>query len=182
MGEVLMKNRYNYTGFTLAELLAVVIIVAILSSLGLGYYKRSVEQSRFAEGLSVASALVEAVNQNYFDKQLEGVSSFSRPTVKTLDVGIVNSTNDTSKPYSLFTPRFEVRVEENGNVRAYRGSADSYKYYIDIQPAFASSGKDRISCKGGTLGKEFCESLGYTDCNENEFCLKCSKLLSSCWN
>ena len=175
-----MKNRYLQAGFTLAELLAVVIIVAILSSLSLGFYKRSVEQSRFAEGLSVASAVVEAVNQYYLEEQLAGNNTFQRPTLNMLDMSIANITEDVDKPYSLFTPRFEVRLEANGNVRAYRGTAESndYTYYIDIQPSFASSNKDQISCgaknaKKPAEGKVFCESMGYTNCfNNGERCIK----------
>ncbi len=166
-----MNDRYMDAGFTLVELLSVVIIIAILSSLSLGYYKRSVEQSRFAEGLSAASALVEAVNQSYFDQQMEGVSSpVKRPKVKTLDVALSNSEASDANPYSLFTPRFEVRIETNGNVRAYRGSASSYKYYVNVQPNFASSNANKITCEATgavntTDGKTFCESVGYNSCS-----------------
>ena len=35
-------------GFTLAELMAVVVILAIIASIGLGGYKRTVERAKYA--------------------------------------------------------------------------------------------------------------------------------------
>lgn len=176
-GEVFMKNKYPCAGFTLAELLAVVIIVSLLSALGVGYYKRAVEQARFAEGLSAASAVVEAVNQSYFDQQIDGDTPTTQPKIATLDISLANANISDDKPYSFILPYFEVKVETNGNVRAYRGSATSYTYYIDIQPSFASSNKDEISCgadgtgiKNASSGKTFCESMGYTqNCPEGDY-------------
>ena len=167
-----MNNKYAYAGFTLAELLAVVIIVALLSSLSLGYYKRSVEQSRFSEGLTAASAVVEAVNQSYFDQQINGVTSpVTRPKIKTLDIELANqggcaSAND----YCISTPRFEIQVRSGGVVRAYRGSTSAYKYYIEIQPNFATSNPDQIFCKGkDTNGNNFCQAMGYTQSGTNGY-------------
>ncbi len=171
-------------GFTLAELLAVVIIVALLSGLGLGYYKRSVEDSRFAEGLSVASALVEAVNQSYFEQQLEDPESLTKqPKVQTLDINLAAKADCSSnKDYCIATPRFEVYIETDGSVRAYRGNASLYPYYIQINPSFAASKSNQISCVGADAdGKTFCESMGYTDCKDNA-CLKCMKKTGSCWD
>ena len=161
-------------GFTLAELLAVVIIVAILSGLSLGYYKRAVEDSRFGEGLGAAGTLVEAVNQSYFDQKLDNPygTPTVRPKVKTLDINLANSTPSNEKPYSLSTPRFEVRVETDGSVRAYRGNATTYKYYIQINPDFVSN-PGQISCVGkDDKGKTFCESMGYTSCSSGYKCTK----------
>ena len=53
-------------GFTLAELMAVVVILAIIASIGLGGYKRTVERAKFAEvwrvrimnGMVLAAALI----------------------------------------------------------------------------------------------------------------------------
>ncbi len=150
-------------GFTLAELLAVVIIVALLSSLSLGAYRRSVEESRFAEGLSAASSLVEAVNRSYFESQLDGETPTKKPKIKTLDIEMANQ--GTCSDYCLTTPRFQVNIEENGenvSVRAYRGTTSKYKYYIEMQPTY-SSPKDQISCKGtNDKWDEFCQAMGYT--------------------
>ena len=64
----------NKFGFTLAELLAVVLIMAILTILAAGSYRKSVEQSRFSEGLAAASALAESLNRYYIDRRAEGAT------------------------------------------------------------------------------------------------------------
>lgn len=177
-----MKNRYFSTGFTLAELLAVVIIVAILSAFSLGYYKRSVEQSRFAEGLTASSALVEALNRAYFNDRLDGVADATakkKRKIATLDISIGNpGTCSSNAKYCISTPRFEIHVLESSGVayvRAYRGekSNNNYTYFIDLKPSFWStdSYKDRISCGWYSSGakaadrKAFCQSMGYTSCS-----------------
>ena len=50
-------------GFTLTELMVVVIIIAILAGLGLGSYKKAVERSHFTEGLQAVNAVAEAVTR-----------------------------------------------------------------------------------------------------------------------
>ncbi|MBO5911025.1 MAG: prepilin-type N-terminal cleavage/methylation domain-containing protein [Elusimicrobiaceae bacterium] len=189
-----MKHYYRNAGFTLAELLAVIIIVGLLSALSLGYYSRSVEQSRFAEGLSIASAVSEALNQFYLEQQINGVSPTARPTIASLDVKVANQgtcteLSSTNKKYCLATPHFRVYIATTGGVvRAYRGSTSSYKYYIDIQPSFAVSKPNQVACVGKNQNgknadsKAFCESMGYTDCNIDNECLKCMKTTGSCWN
>ena len=160
-------------GFTLAELLAVVIIVALLSGISLGYYKRSVEDSRFAEGLGAASALVEAVNQSYFAQQLDGATPTKQPKISTLDINLAaQKTCSSNTDYCIATPRFEVHIGTDGQVSAYRGKLQdsAYKYYIQINPAFASSSPDQISCVGKDAnGQTFCESMGYKTCNSSTF-------------
>ena len=64
-------------GFTLAELLAVVIITALMTSFGIGYYKRSVAQAEFSDNVVKANRAVEIANQEYFEKQWQG---FGNPT------------------------------------------------------------------------------------------------------
>ena len=52
-----MIDRTRQGGFTLLELLMVVIIIAILASIALPQYLRIAERSRAAEGLSVLAAV-----------------------------------------------------------------------------------------------------------------------------
>ncbi len=164
-------------GFTLAELLAVVIILVIMSAVGAGYYKRSVEQARFSEGLMAASAIAEGVNREYLRTQMEGASPITRPPLKSLDIMISkNKSCAISSAYCVKTKNFEISVEANGVTKAYRGITSKYKYYIAIQPHFASSNKDQIACVGTSSGvsfdgKSFCQGLGYTSCAGNS-CVK----------
>ena len=59
-------------GFTLAELLAVVIIVALMASFSVGYYTKSKAQAKFTEVLDRANAEAERVNQDTLELAMEG--------------------------------------------------------------------------------------------------------------
>ena len=173
-----MKHK-KYTGFTLPELLAVLVIIAILSSLSLGYYKRSVEQSRFHEGLSVASALVEALNQAYLEDVLGGTppedAKKKMRKIKTLDFSVPNSKACAeASDYCIAVPHFELEIHQNDNseknilVRAYRKEGEKTEdYSIYIYTDFAdSSQRNKIKCVTED-NQAFCESLGYVNCSGN---------------
>ena len=165
-----MKDTHFFLGFTLTELLAVIIIISILSGLSVGYYKRSVEQSRFSEGLAAAGAVVEALNRAYLDEQFEGGSAPGEGKVhsfKTLDVSVGDNC---ASENCQTTPNFVVYITTNSNqevVRAYRGSDKNGPYYIEMYPNYDSN-KDKITCVGNNNseeGKTFCQSMGYVSCS-----------------
>jgi len=53
-------------GFTLVELLVVVLIVGVLSAIALPQYTTAVERSRSAEALSLMSSIAESAQRYYF--------------------------------------------------------------------------------------------------------------------
>lgn len=59
-------------GFTLAELLAVVIIVALMASFSVGYYTKSKAQAKFAEVLNRANMEAEGKNQDAIELGMQG--------------------------------------------------------------------------------------------------------------
>lgn len=67
-------NHTFKTGFTLAELLAVVIIVALMTSFSVGYYTKSKAQARFTEVVNQANANAEELNQTYIEAAMNGAS------------------------------------------------------------------------------------------------------------
>jgi len=159
-------------GFTLIELLAVVIILAILATLSIGSYKKSVEQTRFAEGLAAASAVVEALNRAIFDEKIEGrYNDDILHKYATLDVNLPRECETSGNCRA--TKYFEVFIEKTNDeevVRAYRGkkAGNKYTYYIEIYTSYGSS-KDKLACVGNSAneekGKMFCQAMGYTQCS-----------------
>lgn len=175
-----MHKEKKY-GFTLAELMAVVIIVAILAMLGASYYRRAVEQSRFSEGLMAASAIAEGVNRLYMDLQAEGLTheeilANMFPTggnfdITRLDISLPGTSCGRTLSYQCDTRYYHVMVWDR-TIRASRRdgiySDPMQGYFIRIEPHFATTNKDEISCiaRGNAAPKAFCESMGYTSCEQ----------------
>lgn len=175
-----MHKEKKY-GFTLAELMAVVIIVAILAMLGASYYRRAVEQSRFSEGLMAASAIAEGVNRLYMDLQAEGLTheeilANMFPTggnfdITRLDISLPGTSCGRPLSHQCDTRYYHVSVW-NRAIQAHRRdgiySNPVQGYFIHIEPHFADTNKDEISCitYRNEAAKAFCESMGYTSCEQ----------------
>ena len=54
-------------GFTLAELMAVVAIIAIIASLGLGSYRQAMDKARMREGVTGAHTLAAALDEYFYE-------------------------------------------------------------------------------------------------------------------
>lgn len=72
-------------GFTLAELLAVVIIVALMATFSIGYYTKSKEQAYFSEFLNQVNSQAEAINQEYVEWALQGRANEYTPADSVSD-------------------------------------------------------------------------------------------------
>ena len=137
-------------GFTLAELLTVVIIIALMSSFGVGYYRRSVAQARFNDNLAKAVRAVEKTNQDYFEYQMQGWGNLSSVTPgKASDSGY-NYTIEVLPdfvPSGYSYPRGRVAcVGHNAKGRAFCESMG----YLDCGSA-ATSGKFYTTLSSGSI-------------------------------
>ena len=162
-------------GFTLAELMAVIIIVSLLAVLSAGYYRRAVEQSRFSEGLMAASAVAEAVNRAYLEQKMNGVATPTLPTINHLDISFLGSSS--CNDIQCTTKYFHISVDSTNGLTTANRIDGIYprSYSIQIQPHFAANHRDEISCfamMNNSRGRDFCESMGYTQCDGNGLCTK----------
>ena len=168
-----MKHTYLTTfGFTLTELMAVVIIVAILSGIAGGTYRRAVERSRIADGEIAATTVAEAVKRYNIERSFDsmsGVSSFTRPTIQQLDISFPNQqqcvrASTPNKPYCVKTKHFEIMIQD-GYVDAQRVQKQSSGLFT-MRAFYATDGN--TSCRGTRQqGKDLCISAGYVDCHES---------------
>lgn len=165
------------TGFTLTELMAVVIIVAILAGIAFGSYKKAVERSHFAEGQVAGATVAEAVARYYYDNMDTSYQS-ARPKAAYLDVGFANNracTVSSQKDYCFRTKYFEVEIQSNSAIKVTRVQGNQAKdYYFYYYPEFLGVKTETcgsISVAGGDL----CKSMGYTSCSGSGSNLQCRK-------
>lgn len=84
---LLFLKSKNMRGFTLLELVVVMIIVGVLATLGMSQYGRTVERSRQAEAISILGALRGAQLRN----AAENSGSYATP-IGNLDVALTSCT------------------------------------------------------------------------------------------
>ncbi len=68
------KQKYRKSGFTLLELLVVVLIIGILAAVTLAQYKRTVEQSYSAEALTLIKAVAQSAKLYAINRDKEFTS------------------------------------------------------------------------------------------------------------
>ena len=178
--------KRSKAGFTLTELMAVVIIVTILAALGLGSYRKAVERTRISDGVTVASNMMGSVDR-YYEEIVSTIGSEwtitdpdNRPDVTKLDMAFdnrwgpcVNATND-EQGYCIKTPYFEV-VVFNGytDARRVKGNAlgdYTIRAYSEVLPSSPHQ-RGRPVCRfHNEGGRDICISAGYTTCNNVACC------------
>ena len=155
-----MKKIYTRAGFTLAELMAVVAIMAILAGIALGSYTRSTERAAFMEGLQNANALAAAVDA-YYDENQEYPSKYS-----DMDISISNVTPTNNM--QLDSVNFSYIYDKNlGTIEAQRKAGGNYSIVIYAEsdgPKKADGSLKKDTCKGDV---DFCKTMGYSSCTSN---------------
>ncbi len=169
MDQLFLSVFSRRRGFTLTELMAVVIIVAILAAVGAGSYKQAIERSRFSDGLVAANTVLGAVERYYDDSCGEG-HCISRPKIKYLDISLANQKNCTANTdFCTKTKYFEITVYD-GYVEAKRmkGTAQG-DYSILVYPeSFGENGRTDTQCHyNSDLGQDLCVSVGYATCSDS---------------
>ena len=170
-----MKKNIVRAGFTLTELMAVVIIVAILAGIAAGSYKKAVERSRYSDGLVAATSMMESVNRYYLNNDDLDDDERTRPTIAQADISFPNTKAcKTSSAYCTKTKFFEITIKDDGSVEAvrYKGS-DRGDYGVRVySDVFGSNQRaDKECIYYNKTGKDICVSLGY-GCGTSMVCSK----------
>lgn len=159
-----MKNR---KGFTLLELMAVVAIIAILSAMALGGYRKAIERSAFNEGVQVVHALAAAADGYYYDNH-----AFPGK-LSDLDVsvsGVISST-DTSLKTKNFLYNGPLYTGKDYYIEgtSLTGNGVTLRVYLEANgPAKADGTLKKDECRGNA---DFCASMGYANC-DGSVCVK----------
>jgi len=146
-------QRKQKKGFTLSELMAVVVIIAILAGVAMGSYRSITEKSVFNEGLGIAHAIAAAADEYYYEyhKQPEKLEQL---VVDLKGISPLTGVNIENKHFSgKFIGDSSVEL-----------TSKDYPYTIIVYMEYYRQLPD--VCRGNTTaGIEFCQSMGYTFCS-----------------
>ncbi len=168
-----MRFLQTRTGFTLMELLAVVMIVAVLSGMAIGTYRQAAERSHFNEGLQMGAALTEAINRYYYENFTASESDRKTPTLAALDMAFTKQGTcqvNTTDSICMKGRYFEVYYDSSDSTvyaqRIKEGAAADYR--LVFYPVFTSKELEKcealaLSSGASASGKSLCNSMGYTE-------------------
>ena len=174
-----MITQKNTLGFTLTELMAVVVIVAILAGIGLGSYKKSIERSHFTEGLVAGTTILESMERFYYDNPDLPESDRLTPDLDELDVELSNTgtcTMSNVPGHCVKTKYFEIMIY-NWGVQVYRVQNRTRKdYYFKLYSKVGPNAGNKDACLTSSLvGGDLCKGMGYTSCTGTGRALTCVK-------
>ena len=154
----------NKKGFTLLELLIVVLIIGILAAIALPQYKKAVERSKMAEAVTIVKTIAQA-QQRYYLLHNEYLDCTG---LDALDINLGGT--DCTYSYSCIckeTSNFIYMSNfATGGAIALAQRTPIYKYHISV----LQNNPNRIRCSyAGTSGyqpnqiqKELCDKLNET--------------------
>ena len=185
----MLKNK---SGFTLMELLGVVLILAILTSIALPQYRRSLERAKAMEGIMTLKSVADAAKR-YKAATSEAPTGFNQLDVQfdTNKFCSVNGEFCNAELLNLhqirinnFKFQFEpdkisacaVVVTTEGSVGNYGveflGTAEDKGYCFLFYYHHPTQGRDTMTCKLITTGGKYdwlCEGLGTEEVGTDEW-------------
>lgn len=153
-------------GFTMVELMVVVVIMGVLASIALPNYKRSLDRARLAEATSIVGAIERAIDM-YRLQNKAATAEFLRTGGVRLDIDLTGSLtcNGSGCSSQFFTyaascsaGACSIQVNPTTNFQSNLPSLNSVRG--------ASIGAEWVkTCSGTTKAKELCghlEENGFT--------------------
>lgn len=149
-------------GFTLLEVLVVVLILGILTSIALPNYRRSLERTRVAETQSLLRAIYDSRERGAMERNYDSYSvmpSSSKFGFNKLDITVKGTFSGTNKT-QLTTANFRYDMSSTPlTATAIKGDYTGAKVSYDGQ---------QFTCTNGTSGeaRKACTAWGSSTWNE----------------
>ena len=164
-----MQNKIKKNGFTLVEVLVVVMIVAILVTMAVPMYERAVEKSRIAEVETILKRLSESKLRVMDNRDMATFTNDGSLTLNQLDIATPNSTEFIYSLYPASYPNAVCAVRSHGSNQGTKflflgetapdychcGSATS----DTVCGAYCDSGR-RFFCEDASNTNPSCEDYG----------------------
>ncbi|MBP5429935.1 MAG: prepilin-type N-terminal cleavage/methylation domain-containing protein [Elusimicrobiaceae bacterium] len=156
----------NKLGFTLTELLTVVLIIGVLAAVAMPQYMRSVERARATEAMSSIKSINDAIYTYYVEK--ESCPTFFSQLVASLPASNTRTASIDGKhfTFALGTAPNSVPGTSCPGVMATRinsGSGYSYRIWNPYTSTSADASLE-LQCEpvsaSDTKSRTICESLG----------------------
>lgn len=149
-------NRYQ-SGFTLVELLAVVLIIAILTSVALPQYRRSVQRAEAMEALVNLKTIFDSA------KRYRSANSEAPVKLNGLDVSFFDADTPNDSAFNIGKFRYSFATDRVTACRLNGAGAATGTYCLNMYYNFAFAGnnyKDLLLCyPNGAKYTWVCESL-----------------------
>ena len=153
-----MKVKNYKKGFTLLELLIVVLIIGVLAGIALPQYKTAKEKTIMTEGMQLAKQIAIA-NQRYY------LSNGKYATdIRNLDIGFNGEIEYLSAAYRVNTNNFILSA--TGGITDYIAVVQrkpfNERYYIGIKYMSPDTFLCVVNNNATPIQKKLCNKLAYT--------------------
>ncbi|MBR4508535.1 MAG: type II secretion system protein [Elusimicrobiaceae bacterium] len=146
-------------GFTLVEILVVVLIIGILSAIAVPQYNRSVKKSRAMQQVILLKSARESLDAFYLVHREDAT-----PTREDLEIELPPNTDDLDIQVIKNSDGVRVAAREKKN-----GGDDFVIRYFRTSPRFPEY-TGRIVCTGqNSTGDKICQDIGGTDGHKYKF-------------
>ncbi|MBO7191681.1 MAG: type II secretion system protein [Elusimicrobiaceae bacterium] len=145
-------------GFTLVEVLVVVLIIGILAAVALPQYEGAMERARLTEALKNGRTLVDSMNRALVERPDELPNTNNSLDVK-IGGGVWNEAGNIYSTPNATEPNFTYNISSGDYVLITRdlGDGEFYKLYMHNS---GSTDADKLQCDyAGEDGERICKSL-----------------------